>query len=111
MTAIAPTSAAAPTLAPQAASDKEKLHKAAQAFEAIFVRQMLASAHSANFGNDLLSSQAGETFKSMQDENFARIASENGALGFAKVIEAQLARRINPPTASAPAPASTGKAD
>jgi flagellar protein FlgJ len=91
-----------PALAPNAlpvtapvASEREKLHKAAQAFEAIFVRQMLSSARAANFGEGLLSSQGAETFKAMQDDRFAEIASQNGALGFAKLIEAQLAARVS----------------
>ncbi|MFM6931322.1 MAG: rod-binding protein [Novosphingobium sp.] len=83
-------------LAPPAASGREKLHKAAQAFEAIFVRQMLSSARAANFGEGLFSSKGTETFQAMQDERFAEIASQNGALGFAKVIEAQLAGRVSP---------------
>ena len=84
---------ALPLSAP-AATDREKLHKAAQAFEAIFVRQMLSSARAASFGEGLFSSKGTETFQAMQDERFADIASQNGALGFAKVIEAQLAGRM-----------------
>ena len=76
-----------------APSEREKLHKAAQAFEALLVKQMLTSARAANFGNELLSGQGGETFTAMQDERFAQIAAERGGLGFARVIEAQLAKR------------------
>jgi peptidoglycan hydrolase FlgJ len=94
MTGISATSGSALPLQPEAPSDRETLHKTAQAFEAIFVRQMLSTARASNFGNDLFSSQAADTFKSMQDEQFADIASKNGALGFAKVIEAQLAKHL-----------------
>lgn len=45
-----PTSTSGPALA---ASERQRLHKAAQAFEAIFVRQMLASARSGGFDKDL----------------------------------------------------------
>ena len=92
---------ALPLTAP-AATDREKLHKAAQGFEAIFVRQMLSSARAASFGESLFSSKGTETFHAMQDERFADIASQNGALGFAKVIEAQLAKRIGTDTAQPP---------
>lgn len=85
---------AAHSLAPQVSTDREKLHKAAQAFEAIFVRQMLSSARAASFGEGIVSSKGTETFTAMQDERFAEIASQSGALGFAKVIEAQLSTRI-----------------
>ncbi|MFM5929397.1 MAG: rod-binding protein [Novosphingobium sp.] len=91
-------------LTPQAPGEREKLRKAAQAFEAIFVRQMLSSARAASFGEGLFSSQATQTFKQMQDERFADIASQSGALGFAKVIEAQLASRIAPAAPGAKEP-------
>ena len=100
MTSVSATSsatgpqAAGASLQPGQTQDQEKLHKAAQAFEAIFVRQMLSTARSSNFGSDLFSSQAADTFKSMQDERFADIAAKSGALGFAKVIEAQLAKHV-----------------
>ena len=95
MTTISSTSSAL-ALSSQVPSPKEQLHKAAQQFEAIFVRQMLSTARASNFGNDLLSSQGMDTFNAMQDERFAEIASQSGALGFAKIIEAQLAKRIDP---------------
>lgn len=87
------------SLTPQARPDREKLHKAAQAFEAILLRQMLGSARAASFGEGLFSSEATKTFQTMQDERFAEIASQSGALGFAAVIEAQLSRSVAPPAA------------
>lgn len=91
--------------------ERAKLREAAQAFEAIFVRQMLSSARAADFGgNDLLGKDQGhDTFTQMRDERFAEIASQSGAFGLAKQIEAQLARMIAPPAATAPAtPAKEG---
>ncbi len=93
MTSIASTASALATT-PQAASDREKLHKAAQAFEAIFVRQMLSSARQTSFGDDIFGSEAADTFKAMRDERFAEIASQSGTLGFARLIEAQLAKQV-----------------
>ncbi len=94
---IAPSGIAlAPTglpLAPPAA-DRAQLAKAAQQFEAIMVRQMLASARKAGFGDALLRSSAGDTFREQLDARFADVAAEKGALGLAKQIEAQLAARI-----------------
>ena len=90
-------SASAP--APPAAAATADLKEAAQKFEAIFIRQMLSAARAANFGgSDIFSGPGLEQFNAMQDENMARIASETGAFGFAKVIEAQLAAQ----TATAP---------
>lgn len=99
------TSTLTPTLAapPQAPSatepgsaDKAALKKAAQGFEAIFVRQMLAAARSTSLAgeDDLFGGQAQETFTSMRDEHFADIAAQTGAFGLAKQLEAQFAHLL-----------------
>ena len=76
-------------------TERERLTQAAQQFEAIFLRQMLAAARSADFGgNELFGGQGEETFREMQDSQFAQIASETGALGMATSIEAQLAQHV-----------------
>ena len=60
--------------------------------EAKVLRQMLASARKTDFGgSSLFDSEALGTFRQMQDERFADIASERGAFGMAKMIEARLA--------------------
>ena len=71
-----------------------KLHATAQKFEAIFVRQMLASARNANMGDTLFKSQANDTFRQMQDERFADIAAAKGSLGLAAMIEKQLSAAV-----------------
>ena len=109
MTAI---SASQPTLSltPKAQTEREKLSGAARQFEAIFVRQMLSQARKASFGDALFSNQASDTFRQMQDERFADIASQTGAFGMAKVIEAQLARFLPAePAAAAETPAAQTK--
>jgi flagellar protein FlgJ len=76
-------------------NERERLTEAAQQFEAIFLRQMLATARAADFGgNELFGSQGEETFREMQDSQFAKIASESGTLGLGASIEAQLARHL-----------------
>lgn len=72
--------------------EREQLAGAAKAFEAIFVRQILAAARKTDFGDDLFGGQSLDTFRQMQDDRFADIASESGAFGIAKLIEAQLSR-------------------
>ena len=74
--------------------EREQLAGAAKAFEAIFVRQILAAARQTDFGGDLFGGQSLDTFRQMQDDRFADIASQSGAFGIAKMIEAQLARSI-----------------
>ena len=82
------------SLAPLPAGDREKLAAAAKQFEAIFVRQMLSAARKADFGEDIFGGQAMDTFRQMQDERFADIASDTGAFGLAAMLEAQLARHL-----------------
>ena len=111
--------ALSPALAQPAAakgSTADKLHGAAQQFEAIFVRQMLAEAHKADFGKGLFGedssvSQGLETFQQMQDGRFADILSAKDAFGFARLIERQLAaRNAAPDAASGTAATGTGTA-
>jgi flagellar protein FlgJ len=87
-------------VAPANANARDQLAGVAKQFEAIFVRQMLASARQTNFAGEdgLFSGQGMETFRQMQDERFADIAADTGAFGLAKMIEAQLARFL--PTGS-----------
>jgi len=77
-------------------ADRAQLRKAAQGFEAIFVRQMLSAARAASLGGSdaLFGGQAQETFAAMRDERFADIAAQTGAFGLAKQLEAQLARLV-----------------
>ncbi|MBY8824455.1 rod-binding protein [Sphingomonas colocasiae] len=81
-------------LASRPAEQQAQLGKAAQQFEAIFVRQMLAAAHKAKLADGLFDNSAVEQFQSMQDSRLADIVSENGGLGLARTIEQQLSRQI-----------------
>lgn len=83
------------------ATDREKLSAVSKQFEAVFVREMLAAARKSEFGGDeLFGSQALDTFRQMQDEHFADVAVQTGALGFSTIIEAQMARLL--PAGAAP---------
>jgi flagellar protein FlgJ len=109
MSALTPLPAQKPATAPAASTpqtaDRAQLRKAAQGFEAIFVRQMLSAARAASLGGDdaLFGGQAQETFAAMRDERFAEIAAKTGAFGLAKQLETQLARLL--PAAAPGAPA------
>jgi flagellar protein FlgJ len=85
------------------------LHQAAQAFEAIFLRQLLSGARKSDFGGDDLFGGPGlEQFEAMRDEHLADVASQQGVFGLAASIERQLSSMVRPvamTTASAnPAP-------
>ena len=78
-----------------ASADKagSRLTETAQQFEAVFLRQMLAAARKSDFGGeDLFGGQGMDTFREMQDAQFADIAAKTGAIGMADMIEAHLAR-------------------
>lgn len=78
-------------------TERERLAEAARQFEAIFVRQMLASARKADLGGDeLFGGKGDQTFREMRDARFAETAAETGSLGLAATIEAQLARFVGP---------------
>ena len=80
--------------AKRAESARAQLREAAQQFEAILLRQMLASARTTNFGGSELFGKSDDTFREMRDARFAEIASSSGQLGFAAAIERQLARNL-----------------
>lgn len=84
----------ASSLAPAPQGEREKLHDAAKQFEAIFLRQMLTAARKTSFEDGLFDSEAMGTFRQMQDDRFAEIASQTGSLGLASIIEAQIARHL-----------------
>lgn len=80
---------------PAATGERARLHQAAQAFEAVFVRQMLASARSADSGDTLWGQDPGhDTFAQMRDERMADVMARSGAIGLAQRIEAQLGAMI-----------------
>ena len=85
----------APASAGERLDDRATLARAAQGFEAIFVRQMLSAARQAHVGSEsLLGGQGMDTFRQMQDDRFADIAAERGAFGLAKMIATQLGRQV-----------------
>lgn len=93
-TSIAGAAAPLSTTNTAPSSDSEKLSGVAKQFEAIFLRQMLAAARKTNLGGEdnVFSGQGMDTFRQMQDDRFADIASETGAFGLGKMIQAHLAK-------------------
>jgi len=84
-------SRAGPALTPERA----ELRKAAEGFEAIMLRRMLATARAASFAEDTPLTGGGlKQFEAMRDEHFAEIAAKSGAFGFARSIEASLAQHL-----------------
>lgn len=82
--ALSPTLAASPN---GESREREKLVRAAQAFEAVFMRQMIGSMRQAKLGDDLFGSDASDQFREMQDAQVADEMVENGGgLGVAAML-------------------------
>lgn len=74
-----------------ATSPQARLHTAAQGFEAMMLRQMLAAARNANPGGGLFDSDEAKQVAQMRDEALADTLSRTGQLGVARLIERQVA--------------------
>jgi flagellar protein FlgJ len=99
--AAAGTAAAAPA---QASPEMAKLKKAAQAFEAVFVRQLIGSMRSASGENEgLFDSEATKQFQDMADSKTADAMAQKGALHIADMLVKQYGARL---AGSAATPAS-----
>jgi flagellar protein FlgJ len=80
--------------APAAKPVDPGMRKAAEAFEAVFVRQLIGSMRSSSLGDDILGSDASNQFRDMADAKTADNMAQQGALGIADMMIAQLSRTI-----------------
>ena len=71
-------------------NDLDELRRTADAFEAIFVSQFLKAARSANLADDIFGSQAGDTYQSMLDDQYAKDLASSTKLGIAEALVMQL---------------------
>ena len=88
MTAPLSFNAAAPA-SPSAPGDSAALRKAAEAFEAVILRQMLASMRQAKLGDDMFGSSATDTFREMGDARMADSIAAMRQFGIADMVERQ----------------------
>ncbi|HTH27057.1 MAG TPA: rod-binding protein [Sphingobium sp.] len=87
-----------------ATAQREELARAAKAFEAIFVRQLIGSMRSAGMGDDLTGSSAVDQFQEMADARTADSLADQGGLGIANLLLQQLDRQTeDKPTGDKPA--------
>lgn len=92
---IGPVASRPSGAAAQVSPELAELRKAAEGFEAIMLRKLLASARAASFAEDTPLTGGGmQQFQTMRDEHFADLAAASGAFGFARSIEAQLAQHL-----------------
>ena len=101
------TNAAAASAAPSTASpDQAKLKKAAQAFEAVFVRQLIGSMRSATDNDGIFDSEATKQFQDMADSKTADAMAQKGALHIADMLVKQYGARLAAAAAASTTPAS-----
>jgi peptidoglycan hydrolase FlgJ len=75
---------------PSPAKPEPALHKAAQAFEAVFLRQIIGTMRAAKLADPMFGSNAADQFRELADKNTADAMATRGAFGIAAMIEKQL---------------------
>jgi len=94
MSKIAATGAShASVAAVSPAAVDPSLKKVAEQFEAVFLRQMIASMRQAKLADDPLDSSATDNFREMADSRTADSIAALGRFGIAQMIEHQLGPR------------------
>ena len=73
----------------QTESRPNDLHSAAEQFEALFIHQLLKQARSAKLADDILGSEAGDTYTEMLDQERAKQLSTKINLGIAEALVLQ----------------------
>jgi len=73
---------------------REGLKAAAQQFEAYFMQMVMKSMRDATPQDGLFDSDQTQLYTSMLDQQMSQSLSAKGSMGFAKLIEAQLARNL-----------------
>ncbi|MBB3982413.1 flagellar protein FlgJ [Sphingobium fontiphilum] len=82
---------------PGSGRDKAALKQAAQAFEAIFVRQMIGAMRSASLAEGIADSSATEQFRDMADAQTAQSLATSGSLGIADLLLQQFGATLTKP--------------
>lgn len=72
------------------AGEKDEISKVAESFEAIILRQLLASMRKAKLSEDVFGSSATENFREMADARTAESMAKMGQFGIAAMVERQL---------------------
>ena len=70
------------------------LRAAAEQFEARFIQQLLKQARSAKLADDILGSEAGDTYTEMLDQERAKQLSAQINLGIAEALVLQFSPRV-----------------
>lgn len=77
---------------PAAARREAQMRQAAEAFEAVFLRQVIGSMRQAKIGEDLFGSSASDQFRDMADARLADDMAARGSFGIAELLLQQFGR-------------------
>ena len=80
---------------PAASRREAQLRQAAEAFEAVFLRQVIGSMRQAKIGEDLFGSSASDQFRDMADARLADNMAQQGSFGIAELLLQQFGRGGN----------------
>lgn len=72
-----------------AGRERAQLEAAAQAFEAVFLRQVIGSMRQARLAEDAFGSAATDQFRDMADANLADTMADQGSFGIADLLMRQ----------------------
>lgn len=86
---------------PKAGEGKSDARRAAEGFEAFFLRQIMADMRNTSLGEDIFGSSATRNFQEMSDANLANSISESGGFGIASLLEKQFSAFSGDKTADA----------
>lgn len=96
---IRPLSSTPPVVAtPSATAQDPELRKAAEAFEAVILRQLIGSMRSAKLADEMFGSNATSQFREMADARTAESMAKLRQFGIADLVQKQLSA----PKGSAP---------
>lgn len=86
--------AAQPAQAPDPANVQREaqLRQAAEAFEAVFLRQVIGSMRQARLAEDVFGSSATDQFRDMADSRLADDMADRGSFGIAELLLQQFGR-------------------
>lgn len=94
---IGPTASSGPAAGvspadPAADRQRAQMQQAAEAFEAIFLRQMIGSMRQARLAEDVFGSSATDQFREMADAQLADNMSRQNSFGIAELLMTQFNR-------------------
>lgn len=92
---VAPIASASPAAPAADPARQQQLRQAAEAFEALFLRQMIGGVRQAKLTqDDLFSSNATEQFQSMADSQLADTMANKSSFGIAELLLKQFGNAV-----------------